>query len=303
MTYETLRVISAGGHTEASFVPTLNMVCCSLQHDGTELLDLRRGLQMYADAGKTMGIPLLYPWANRLSRLGYEAGGKSVDLSDADAQIPRDSQGLPIHGVLPRLLKWEVGGGSEDNTITARLMWNSRKLLELFPYRHEVHRTVSVTDGELIIETEVHANHGDRVPVSFGYHPYLRVPDEKRSAWHVSLGAQERLLLDAAMIPTGGREPVDRRRFTLAERDLDDAFAALDQPASFEAAAGDIALRVDFLGGYSYAQVFAPADQDFICFEPMTAPANALVSGDGLIFVAPGERYRAAFRVSLFARS
>jgi hypothetical protein len=33
----------------------------------------------------------------------------------------------------------------------------------------------------------------------------------------------------------------------------------------------------------------------------MTAPTNALLSGDGLALVAPGETYRSAFRVSLFA--
>jgi hypothetical protein len=31
----------------------------------------------------------------------------------------------------------------------------------------------------------------------------------------------------------------------------------------------------------------------------MTAPTNALVSGDGLTLVPPGQQYRAAFRVSI----
>ena len=39
--------------------------------------------------------------------------------------------------------------------------------------------------------------------------------------------------------------------------------------------------------------------QEFICFEPMTAPTNALNSGDGLTVIAPGESYRAAFRIGL----
>ena len=34
----------------------------------------------YAQRGKTMGIPLLHPWANRLSRAGYAAAGKEVTL-------------------------------------------------------------------------------------------------------------------------------------------------------------------------------------------------------------------------------
>jgi aldose 1-epimerase len=43
--------------------------------------------------------------------------------------------------------------------------------------------------------------------------------------------------------------------------------------------------------------VFAPPGTDYICFEPMTAPANALNSHDGLHVIAPGEDYRTAFRI------
>ena len=43
------------------------MVCTSLADDGFEFLGQRRGLNAYVTNGKTMGIPILYPWANRLS--------------------------------------------------------------------------------------------------------------------------------------------------------------------------------------------------------------------------------------------
>ena len=53
--------------------------------------------------------------------------------------------------------------------------------------------------------------------------------------------------------------------------------------------------------GYTHAQAFAPAGQDLICFEPMTAPANALISHDGLRLAAPGEPFHAAFRITVDA--
>jgi galactose mutarotase-like enzyme len=53
--------------------------------------------------------------------------------------------------------------------------------------------------------------------------------------------------------------------------------------------------------GYTHAQLFAPKDQDYVAFEPMTAPTSALTSGDGLRLVEPGERFRAAFRIVIDA--
>ena len=50
--------------------------------------------------------------------------------------------------------------------------------------------------------------------------------------------------------------------------------------------------------GYDYAQVFAPAIADVICFEPMTAPAVALCAS-----LAPGESFTASFSVSVMRLS
>jgi aldose 1-epimerase len=45
--------------------------------------------------------------------------------------------------------------------------------------------------------------------------------------------------------------------------------------------------------------VYAPRAGQFICFEPMTAPTNALRSGDGLRVLAPGERFTAGFSIAV----
>ena len=75
----------------ATFVPTAGMVCTSLSDDGLELLGQRRGLDAYLSHGKTMGIPILYPWANRLSASKYEINGAVVTLTAGTGGVRTDS--------------------------------------------------------------------------------------------------------------------------------------------------------------------------------------------------------------------
>jgi aldose 1-epimerase len=53
-------------------------------------------------------------------------------------------------------------------------------------------------------------------------------------------------------------------------------------------------------GGYPYAQVFAPPDDDVVCFEPMTARTDALRGCHGPPpAVSPGDCYRACFTITV----
>ena len=296
--FDAITLRSPDGSTEAEFVPTANMLCCSLKHHGVEFLHRGAGVDAYAERGITMGIPLLHPWANRLAAFGYEAAGKHVRLQRGASPIPTDEAGLPIHGVLPALMRWEVDE-REPDALAAVLRWISPQLLELFPFEHQLRVEIQVGNAELTIATTLYATGEDSVPVCFGYHPYLCIPGIPREAWRVTLGAFRRLVLDEHMIPTGEHEPIERRCLYLERASLDDCFDALSVPAEFEASAGNIVLKVDFVEGYSYAHVYAPRGKGYICFEPMTAPANALRSGDGLRTVSPGEVHRTAFTISI----
>jgi galactose mutarotase-like enzyme len=294
----TVTLVSGG--LRATFAPEVGMVGCSLRHEGEEVLGQRGGLDAYAARGSSFGIPLLHPWANRLDGFVYEAAGRRVVLDADRSPIRPDENGLPIHGVLAASRHWEVIS-SDSDSLSARLDFGAHEeLLAAFPFPHELRLDVRLGETALTIDTVLAATGDAAVPVSFGWHPYFTLPGVPRADWQVEMPARRRAQLDERGIPTGESSPWTFEPGPLGDRVFDDLFPELADPARFGLAAGGRRMEVEFGDGYPYAQVYAPEGSDFICFEPMTAPTNALVSGDGLTTVEPGERYTARFSVQVF---
>ena len=272
----------------AVFVPELAMVGCSLEHEGVELLAQNSGLEAYRERGSTFGIPLLHPWANRLVR-----------PLPASGLVHHDAHGVPMHGVLPSVLPFTV---TDQTAASVRAEFDTHDhpaVLEVFPHPHLLVVAATLTSAGLEIRTTIHA-HGRRpLPVAFGYHPYLRLPSESRSAVEIEVPVPTRLVLDERQIPTGERVRAVIAPGPLAQRTFDDGFADVVDGASFVVRGSGRTIAVTFLEGYSFAQVYAPSESEFICFEPMTAPTNALTTGDSLTRVRPGDAYSAAFRISV----
>ena len=103
-----MSVTLASGDLEATFVPEAGMVGCSLRHRGEELLGQRGGLEAYIAERKTMGIPLLHPWANRLSTRRFTVAGREVDIDPERMPLRLDGGGLPMHGLLSAVRGWKV---------------------------------------------------------------------------------------------------------------------------------------------------------------------------------------------------
>jgi galactose mutarotase-like enzyme len=247
-----------------------------------------------------MGIPLLYPWANRLAAFDYEAAGRAVTVPRDPERIQLESHGLPIHGVIGGRQAWEVTR-AERGALSARHRWDDTDpaLFEMFPFRHELVYDARLERGRLQLDLTVHANAPDGVPLAFGFHPYISLPGSSRELWQVELPAMRRLALDEHQIPAGPDRAYEPRRFDLGRREFDDAFDQLSEPARFAVEGGGRRVEVEFLEGYPCAQVFAPLNAACICFEPMAAQPNALRSGAGLRVLAPGASARASFSLRI----
>ena len=286
------------GDLEAIFLPSHGMLCASLRHRGAQILRRVEDLETGAARGSTAGIPLLHPWANRLAVSHYSVAGRDVELDPSSPLLHFDEHGLPIHGVPWSHLTWEVTESRRDSLV-ARLDWTRGELLAVFPYRHQMQLAATLRPDGLTVETTLKAGMDGPVPVSFGFHPYLGLPGLPRAQWRLTLPPMRKLVLDRHGIPTGEEEPFGGLDSGLGERDFDDGFALPEERISFSVEGAGRQVSVELLAGYRYAQVFAPKDQNYIALEPMTAPTSALTSGRGLRLVQPGQKFPAAFRVSI----
>jgi aldose 1-epimerase len=286
------------GSLEATFLPSHGMLGASLRHQGEEILGRVDDLGNAALKGSAAGIPFLHPWANRLAGYRYRAAGKEVTLDPSSPLLHFDENGLPIHGVPWPLLSWEVIE-VRQNRLAARLEWSRQELLSVFPFRHRLEMTASLAPNALTFETMLVAGGESAVPVSFGFHPYLRLPGLPRANWRLRAPAMQKLVLDGKRIPAGKEEPFGALDTPLGDLDLDDGFALSGENQTFSIAGAGRLITAEWLEGYRYVQIYAPRDKDYAALEPMTAPANALVSGQGLGLVEPGKTLRAVFRIRL----
>jgi aldose 1-epimerase len=298
--YEAVRLRSSSDDVDATFVPSAGMVGASLRDRGVELLHRNGGVRRYARGGSTMGIPLLHPWANRLAGDAYGVDGTAVRFDLASPLVQRDDQGLPIHGLLNGFPHWRTVEPDEGWAMAAEVDFAAHpELLAGFPFAHLLRLDVALRSRTLTVRTTLSAT-GDRsVPVAFGFHPYLQLPGVARERWRLELPAMRHLEVDARSIPTGATRAVDAQSAPLGSRAFDDGYVNVPEGAELVLGGGGRRVTVRLEQGYPVAQVFAPCTADVVCFEPMTAPTNALVTGDGLTLVPPGECYRATFSITV----
>jgi galactose mutarotase-like enzyme len=266
----------------------------SLRHDGDELLVDAATLPSSSKVhGRAAAIPFLHPWANRLAGDTYAVGETAVALAAGDPALGRDGNGLPLHGTLAPAGAWRW----EEEGAVARLDHPGEDG-SAFPFPHTIRVTFAAGGDRLEITTALVATGAVAVPVSFGWHPYFTLPGTPRADWIVALPERRHVAFDARGIPTG-EGTVQAAEAPLAARAFDDGFDGLAPGATLAVADARRRVSVTLLDGYPVGQIFAPPEHPIVCLEPMTAPVDALRTGDGLRLVAPGATFTARFAISV----
>jgi galactose mutarotase-like enzyme len=286
------------GKYEATFLPDAAMLCASLRFGGDEYVAWPRTIEEFR-AGRATAIPLVHPWANRLAGDSYHAAG--VDVSLAGLTLPHDPNGLLIHGNL-FAVPFELQQAN-DTRIVARLDYGAHpEKLRAFPFPHivTVDARLHPTRG-LNVVTQVEPTSDRAVPISFGWHPFLQLPNAPRAEWELRWPACEHLDVDDHLIPTGTRTPQPAQREPIAARTFDDHYA-LGPDRTFAISGGSgrdrRTLTLQFDPAYPFAQLFVPPESELVAIEPMTAGIDALGRGT-TPFVGAGGRFLAAFNLAV----
>ncbi|RAN76446.1 aldose epimerase [Bacillus sp. SRB_336] len=248
-------------------------------------------------AGLTMA-----PFANRVDGGRWELDGKAQQLDITE--VPRNNA---IHGLL-RNTGYAVLESSEGHVLLEAVIHPQHG----YPFlaRHRVHYELTA-DGALRVSQTLINDSPRRAPFVLGAHPYFRLGDTAPEQLRVTVDAASYLAANDRMIPTQTL-PVDaahdlRGGRLLPDAVMDTAFTGLasdgaarvstsDGGARHKVSAPDgrsVSLWHD--GSVSYVQVFVtrefPGRSLAVAMEPMTGPANAFNSGDGLRWLDPGERF------------
>ncbi len=242
------------------------------------------------------GLPLV-PWPNRLHEGRYTWRGQEHVLP-VDHPATRSA----IHG-LARWQSWEPVAQEADRVTLQTTLWPR----PAWPFTLTVSVEHVLGPDGLVVTTVAEATGAQDVPYACGAHPYLTVGTATVDEVELHLPARTRLTTDEDGIPTGREEVAGtaydfRTAGAVGDRRLDTAYTDLARGADGRARATlrnpadgrELDLWVD--GGYDLLMVFtgdtvSPPQRRRrgLAVEPMSAPPNALQTGEGLVTVRAGD--------------
>ena len=245
----------------------------------------------------------LVPWPNRVKDGQWSWQGDKQQLA-----LTEPEQHNAIHGLV-RWMPWHVLEHAASTVSVGCASYPQPG----YPWPFDVRVTYSLADDGLTVHTSITNNGASPAPVAAGAHPYITVgtPTIDTAVLHVP--ADEWIPTGEQQIPTG-RAPVDGSAYDfrsprpIGDREIDYTFPGLhrDEDGRFRLrlAAPDGGRTVTFWldAAYDFVEIFtgdalpdAARRRQGRVVEPMTAPPNALASGESLVVLDPGETWSGAW--------
>jgi aldose 1-epimerase len=241
----------------------------------------------------------LVPWPNRVQdgKWHWDGGEQQLALTEPE-------QHNAIHGLV-RWLAWEVVTHTDDTVVLACECAPQPG----YPWRLAVTNTWSLDAGGLTAVTTIRNESDSVAPIAAGFHPYVTAGTPRIDEASLRVPGATRILTGEQQIPVGREDvtgtPYDfREARMLGDLEIDYAFTDLVRDADglarlrLAAPEGD-AVTVWVDESYRYLEVFTgdalpdpSRRRRGLGVEPMTAPPNALATGDDLVRLEPGAQWQ-----------
>jgi aldose 1-epimerase len=291
--------LDAAGRSVRAVITEVAAALRHLSVDGVEIT-----------AGYDDGVPppfgsgiVLVPWPNRVRDGRWTHDGQTLQLD-----ITEPARGNALHGLLRNTPYQLVERTGCSVTLRAQVFPQNG-----YPFRLDTRvRYALVADGIRVTHTV--RNVGSAcAPVAVGAHPFLAIGDVPTDTLTLTVSADRHIDVDDRLNPIGvtsvaGTEWDLREGRLVATLNLDDAWSGLTMAGGGSThwlSAPDgrtVSLWAD--EQFGYLQVFITREfprvgelVTAVAIEPMTAPADAFNSGQGLRWIEPGERWSASWAI------
>lgn len=266
-------------------------------------------------AGETYASAILYPFAGRVQHGVYSFEG--VDYALAMNETRRNNA---MHGLVHEQPFTVIEEEANDELARLILRHTHTGNFEGYPFPFELTLTYTLAANGLTLSYSALNNGTSPSPATFGWHPYFTVKpyphpvelgvaesDTILDEMTLVLPAQSVVVIGDDLMPTGTRNPLATRKFTLKDWEVDSPFVVDVTEADcaethLHAPGQAVTLVISQETGPSklnYLTVFTPPKRDRIAIEPQTANVNALNTGEGLATLDPGDALEGWMRIAL----
>jgi aldose 1-epimerase len=290
--------------------PALGFNCLSWHVHGQELLWTDPAV--FTDARPTRsGIPILFPFPNRIRAGRFTWQGKDYQLPITDAQKQN-----AIHGFVCQR-PWRVLNQGVDDQCGAWLTGVFRGAQDapdcasLWPADYEIEVTYRLKAVTLLLDLAVRNPSSVDLPLGLGFHPYFRCRADE-AAVHAD-GSLEQWVLDE-YLPTGACVPLAGKHLglfqgtPLQDQSFDDAYRFTESNAARRLRMTDGArqLKLELTASADFRElvVFTPPHREALCLEPYTCVTDAINLqahgvAAGLQVLRPGAEWRGRVELRL----
>lgn len=311
MAAESIVLVDADG-SRATIAPHLGFNCFDFQavvgNERIDVIDAEKNFASGLSRSSGHGIPLLFPFPNRIRGARFQWEGKEYQLPES--KVGHDGRGNAIHGFcLDR--PWRVTGNGKHFVVGEfQLSIDAPERRDCWPTDCFIEVRYELRGPNLRADIRVSNPDSRPMPWGFGTHPYFRLPlggnSEPKNCLIEAPAHEEWELIDC--LPTGKRMPVSpqkdlREGAYYPALKMDDVLTGL-KPQSANSLDS---LIIDERAGLQVVQrcdpvfrelvIYTPGNRNAICLEPYTCATDAINLQQrgidaGLQVLEPGNEFR-----------